>query len=117
VGGSDTGVATTFSDTGFDTGFEPPTYEEYLVRWTAPQAGSYGFDLMGSDYDTIMGITDACGTNDLGCNDDCTDLQSGITLELDADETIMIAIGGFGGGTGAFVLNIQEGTGLVCKGK
>jgi hypothetical protein len=111
-----TGTTGGFSDTGFsDSGGEAPTYEEYLIRWTAPAAGSYRFDLSGSDYDTVMGITDACGINELGCNDDCTTLQSQLTLDLAADEVIMIIIGGYAGSTGNFVLSIEEGVPSECE--
>jgi len=101
--------------TGFDTGFEPPTYEEYLVRWTAPSAGTYRFDLVGSDFDTLLGIADACGVGELGCNDDCFELQSGLALEVDDGQTITIIIGGFAGQGGEFVLNIEEDAGFECR--
>jgi hypothetical protein len=117
TGGSTSG-ATTVSDSGFDTGGgQAPTYEEFLVRWTAPAAGTYGFDLGGSDYDTVMSITDACGTSELGCNDDCFDLQSGISLDLAAGDTILIVIAGYSGGVGNFVLNISDAALRCIKGK
>jgi hypothetical protein len=110
-----TGFAS-FGDTGFDTGFEPPTYEEYLVRWTAPSAGTYRIDLVGSDYDTLLGIADACGMGELACNDDCFGLQSGLALDVDDGQTITIIIGGYAGQTGEFVLNIEEDAALECGG-
>ncbi len=107
-------VTTTFSDTGFDTDFQPPTYEEYLVRWTAPSAGTYRIDLGGSDYDTLLGIADACGEGELGCNDDCIGFQSGLAVEVEDGEAITIIIGGYAGGVGEFVLNIEEDATFDC---
>jgi hypothetical protein len=118
TGFSDTDIfpgTTSFSDTGFDTDFQAPTYEEYLIRWTAPAAGNYRFDLSESDYDTLLGITDACGTSELGCNDDCNSLQSQLSLDLAADQTIMIIIGGYSGQVGNFVLDIEEDAPSECK--
>ena len=107
---------TTFSDTGFDTEFQPPTYEEYVVRWTAPDAGTYRIDLVGSDYDTMLGIADECGAGEIECNDDCFELQSGLAVAVDDGQTITIIIGGYAGQVGEFVLNIEEDAGFECPG-
>ena len=57
-----------------------------------------------------------CG-GELDCNDDCMDLQSGLSRELVAGQTLILVVGGYSGGTGNFVLNISDAgiTPLECS--
>jgi hypothetical protein len=81
---------------------------DFVYEWTAPAADSYTIDTCGSGYDTYLIVHGAvCGGPELACNDDVCGLQSSVTLDLEADETIQIAIGGFSGQSGNFVLNIN----------
>ncbi len=81
---------------------------DYAFEWTAPAAAQYTFDLVGSDYDTVLYVQDAaCGGNELGCNDDAVGLQSVVSVNLAQDQTVVLVISGWNGGAGNFVLNIN----------
>ncbi len=72
-------------------------------------------DLFGSEFDTTLAIYDACGGNELACNDDSQvpgfKLQSRVTVFLQKGATYYIRIAGFAQETGNYTLNI---TGPVC---
>ncbi len=105
--GFDTDGATTTTDSdGATTG--ESTGEEWIVQWTAPSAGTFRFDLDGSNYDTLLGIYDGCSGQSLDCNDDCFGLRSAVAVEVAAGQVIHAVIGGFGGRTGSFSLSITE---------
>ena len=77
-------------------------------EFTAPAAGTYVFDTVGSAYDTVLYALDACGGAELDCNDDAGfDLTSQITLDLLAGETVIIVVDGFAVDSGDYVLNVQ----------
>lgn len=80
------------------------------VRWVAPTDGVYVFDTNDSLLmDTTLTITDACGTQELACDDDSgPDLLSSITTTLVAGEEIMILVGGFSTQQGEFNLSIER---------
>ena len=83
--------------------------------WTAPVAGAYQIDLLGSDYDTAIMILDGdCDGEQLACNDDFDDLQSAVLVNLVADQTIVIVVDGYGGASGEFVLNIGTAEATDC---
>ncbi|MFN3197122.1 MAG: thrombospondin type 3 repeat-containing protein [Bradymonadia bacterium] len=90
-----------------------PNGEDVGVQWTAPRDGFFRFDLQRSDFDTVMYVLPAaCMPREaLACNDD-DDLNetvaSAVELELLAEETVIIVIGGYGGEVGNYVLNINE---------
>lgn len=103
-----------FIDPTTTGGFIDPTTggfeaEDYLVAWTAPNAGMYSISLEGSSYDTVLGILSECEGRQLDCNDDCFDLQSGITVTMEAGQQIILVIEGFAGKTGMFNININPG--------
>lgn len=102
--GDTIGGDTAFSTTGGKTGAE-----DYTVAWTAPSAGTYTISLEGSDYDTVLGVLDGCDGDEIECNDDCFELQSGVVVSVAAGQQIIIVIEGFSGETGNFELSITEG--------
>ena len=78
-------------------------------RWTAPDAGLYVFNTLGSDFDTLLGVyigpalhqlTELAGNDDGG-----VDLTSAILLPAAAGSTYQIAVDGYGGASGNVVLN------------
>lgn len=88
------------------------TAADKTFRWTAPSAGTYVIDTAGSSFDTVLYILPTCSGAELDCNDDAfTDglgLQSRITVELDAGETIQIVVDGARTlDAGDFVVNIN----------
>ncbi len=84
--------------------------------YTATCTGDATFSLCGSEFDTKIAVYDGCGCdtfNMLGCNDDSCGLQSELTVPVVAGNTYLVEIGGFGGDTGAGVLNISCGQGAM----
>lgn len=70
----------------------------------------------GANYDSTIEIFDGTGgcggLVSLGCNDDFCALQSSLTVPVTGSVTYYIRVGGFGGSTGTFSLNINGPTGL-----
>ena len=75
--------------------------------FTAPAAGSYVFDTVGSTYDTLLHVRNL-GCNALACNDDtpAIGLASQVTVPLGAGETVLVAVDGFGASQGDYTLNV-----------
>ena len=81
-----------------------------VFSWSAPQTGTVTIDTFGSQYDTVLYV--ASGTCEapveVECNDDeGTDLQSEVVVDVTAGETLLIVVDGFGRDDGRFVLNIN----------
>ncbi|MEZ4240608.1 MAG: hypothetical protein R3F59_31540 [Myxococcota bacterium] len=83
--------------------------EDYVLSWTAPNAGSYVFDLAGSDFDTTLMLADSCTGDELACNDDW--LPGGISqvvVDVDAGQTLVVVVDGHGRNSrGDFSLNVD----------
>ncbi len=87
-----------------------------LFTWSAPYAGRFHFSTEGSDFDTVLFVREGSPDGaELECNDDYRDsgLFSSFALELEACQTVVIAVDGFGGATGEFALSI-EGEEVTC---
>ncbi|MBX2802931.1 MAG: hypothetical protein KTR31_34935 [Myxococcales bacterium] len=78
------------------------------VLYTALQAGSFVFDTVGSDFDTVLSILDSCGGKELGCNDQWIDNDSQLVVTLAAGEAIVVNVDGWAGAEGDYVLNVAE---------
>jgi hypothetical protein len=87
---------------------------DLLMAFIAPDDGTYTFDAIGSDYDTLISVHADCDGTELGCNDDffgnpdcggwpCSQLD----VNLVAGQAVVVAMSGFGGDTGNFTLNIS----------
>jgi hypothetical protein len=89
--------------------------DDYVVQWTAPQAGTYVFSTDGSGFDTVLGVfPPQCGAAEHACNDDCFDLQSAVSYTAGEGEVVLVVIEGYGGGTGEFTLSITQDRALEC---
>jgi hypothetical protein len=99
-------------NTGLGDDWEPscaPGGEDAMYEFTAPAAGNYTFDTIGSAGDTLLAVIQDCAGPELACNDDFGGLlTSSVTVPLAAGESVIIVVDGFGGGTGPFVLNIDN---------
>ncbi|RKH48856.1 hypothetical protein D7X55_04510 [Corallococcus sp. AB049A] len=98
-------------------------------KWTAPMAGSYTFNTLGSALDSVLHIytfNATSATELLGCNDEApgTVLNSSVTLSLAAGAQLRIIVDSYEPPTsrsGAFKLNIIPnfepcpGTGNDCR--
>ncbi len=86
---------------------------EAAFTWTAPTAGTYTFDTVGSTYDTVLYVRDGmCVGAELGCNDDGAgiNLLSRVTARLAEGQMVTIFVDGYDGDDGSFVLNISNTT-------
>ena len=97
-------------------GLPPSTAEDYVVSWTAPDSGQYRVSLEGSNFDTVLAVTEPqCDGLDLDCNDDCVGFQSTLILVARAGEQFFIVIDGFAEESGDFQLSIEAGDVLACE--
>ncbi|MDP6369537.1 MAG: hypothetical protein QF615_08010, partial [Planctomycetota bacterium] len=76
---------------------------DQFMQWTADAAGTWQIDLIGSVYDTKLNIHTGTGCT-ATCsyyNDDFSGLQSGVIIAgINAGDTFLIQLGGFGGQAG-----------------
>tara|TARA_B100001093_G_C26663869_1_gene943120 strand:- start:309 stop:938 length:630 start_codon:yes stop_codon:yes gene_type:complete len=65
-----------------------------LVSWTAPEADEYFVHTLGSEGDLVVYAFDGCDGAELGCSQDFLGhgLGVGLTLDLDAQQQILIGI-------------------------
>ncbi|MEM9068991.1 MAG: hypothetical protein AAGE52_10815 [Myxococcota bacterium] len=81
-------------------------------RWSAPAAGDYTFDTVGSSFDTVLYVLNDCdGAESLGCNDDTMmgELRSTVTATLTEGQEVLVVVEGFSFiNAGNFVVNINE---------
>ncbi len=85
---------------------------ELTLRWTAPADGIYQLSTQGSRGDTVMVLyRDDCDPlGEFGCNDDLPGVRtSGIRLEIDAGQTVVIGVHSYEDDTtGPVALHIFE---------
>ncbi|HPG70190.1 MAG TPA: hypothetical protein PLO37_25375, partial [Candidatus Hydrogenedentes bacterium] len=67
---------------------------------TAGADGTLVVDLSGSDFDTTLAVYDACGGNELACNDNYTGSQSRVTLSAASGSSYYIRVAGYNGSEG-----------------
>jgi hypothetical protein len=89
---------------GCATAFGPVLY-----AWTASESATWTFDTLGSTGDTVLYVLDGCGGESLGCNDDASELQSIVTVDLVKGQTVVIAVGSYAGTTDSYTLNVAPG--------
>ena len=78
--------------------------------WTATATGMAAFDTRGSDFDTLLAVYTGASLNrltEVASNDDTSqgEYQSAVRFTAQQDQTYHIAVDGYGGRTGAIVLN------------
>ena len=105
-----TGAVTSFFDGGGACGAgSDSNNQDLFYTWTAPSAGDFVFDTVGSSYDTKPSIHDGmdCAATCLGYNDDTNGFQSEVSVTgIAAGQVLLVQVGGFGAGGGAGTLNI-----------
>jgi len=87
-------------------------------RYTAALDGPVAFDTFGSSIDTVLSIFDGCPDGgretELACNDDSAGTaQSQVVLDMTTGQEVWVRVGGFGGGTGAYELNVGPEVGIA----
>lgn len=89
------------------------TIDEWYC-YTAPCTDIATASLCGSSYNTTIAVFDACGGNELACNDDSDfcgpgSVQSEVSWAAAAGQTYYIRVSGFNNSTGAFSLELSCG--------
>ena len=82
--------------------------------FTPATSSDYTFSLCGSNFDTTLTVFDAAGSTELACHDDACgskNLQSELTVALNAGEDYLIRISGYDGGVGDYILTATTFTG------
>ena len=92
--------------------------------WTAPATGIVTFDTLGSDFDTLLAVYTGTSLKrlvEVGSNDDAsktvtdgateTTYQSVVRFNAQRGKAYHVAVDGYGGATGAIVLNWQSASG------
>ena len=81
-------------------------------KFTPAASGLFDVSLCGSPFDTVLAIYDSCGAaTSLACNDDSCGLASFLGAnQFIAPNTYFIVVGGFGGATGNYTLNVTANT-------
>jgi hypothetical protein len=79
-------------------------------RFTAPAGGTYQIDTAGSAFDTVLYVRNAtCSGEQLACNDDANGtVQSLVSVSLNAGQTVVVVVDGYGTRSGAFTLTIRR---------
>ncbi len=106
VSGSTAGRANALSGASCGAGGTGP---DFAYQWTAPSAGTYTIDTMGSNFDTVLYVRAAsCGGAELACNDDTAggSQQSQVAVTLAAGQTIVIVVDGYGPASGSYNLHL-----------
>lgn len=118
--GTNTGPSVTSGDTtGDDDDLQPScggaSGNDRVIEFTATGAGTYTFDTFGSGYDTKIALYSDCST-ELACNDDFGGLQSQLELDMNANQTVLVVVDGYGANEGPWVLNIAApGAAFPCQ--
>jgi len=84
------------------------------IAWTAPAGGSYEISTLGSDFDTVLHVLDACAGSTLACNDDYLSPQSQVTVSLAAAQSIIIVVDGFEFASGLYTISITASEAGRC---
>lgn len=84
--------------------------EDLAFAWTAPASGSWLFDTLGSEFDTVIAVFDGCEGSELACNDDTSEVvQSALRIELSAGQRVVVVVDEYGVlERGAFKLNVHR---------
>ena len=104
--GTTAGAGTDDTASCGNSDFSPDVWFEY----TAPSAGAVFFNTFGSSFDTVLSLYSSCGGAEIDCNDDAGSGQQSALLEnVNASQVIYARVSGYGGDSGAYVLNTGLG--------
>jgi hypothetical protein len=85
-------------------------FNDALDVWftfTAPTAGNYTFNTIGTTVDTVLSALDGCAGGEIICNDDGAGFPASlISLSLAANQVATIRLAGYNNTQGAYVINI-----------
>lgn len=115
--GTTAGAADTFSGRSCASrGGDGAGIPDTAFQWTAPAAGRYEISTEGSAFDTVLSVRRGCDGEELACNDDMGNmmLQSSVTVDLEACETVIIVVEGFDGNQSGAVQVQVTGRESMC---
>lgn len=110
--GDTTGRASVHTPPATCTDMPTAVSPDAVYAWTAPFAGPFTFDTMGSGFDTVLTVrSGSCTGTALACNDDIGGgvQASQVSVTLGAGQTVILAVEGYGASQGTFVLNVSAG--------
>jgi hypothetical protein len=116
VSGSTAGAAGTQSG---ECGGNGP---ESVFAFTAPSAGTWKFTTQlrgeGESYDTVLYVRTGCDdvASELTCNDDAGNLQSAVSVLLEAGQTVFVFVDSYGADGGPFTLTATPFTADLAEG-
>lgn len=90
----------------------PASGNDLVYRFTAPAAGGYNIDTVGSTFDTVLHVHngEACTDAELACNDNTGGITSRASVTLTAGQVITIVADSHGSASGNLRLNINAAT-------
>jgi hypothetical protein len=87
--------------------------KDLWFHYTAPCAGNVRIETCGlAGFDTVLqAFTGPCGNLvSIACNDDACGVQSALLFPVQQGQRFLVRVGGFGGASGAFSLDVTETT-------
>jgi len=105
VGATGTSVSTCSEDDSLDVWFS----------YTPVESGTYNIDLCDSLFDTTLSVYDFCGGTELACNDDFCEVQSQVSMQLDADTNYLFRVAGYRNAIGSYTILVSNGCPLVIE--
>jgi hypothetical protein len=103
----------------FPDGMIPDTLEispERAYRWIAPSAGTFVFDTVGTEHDTVLYVRSGCMGAFVACNDDIDTMGGNVASRVEVTATMagqefIVVIDGFSAASsGPFTVNVTMGT-------
>jgi hypothetical protein len=103
----------------FPDGMIPDSLEispDRAYRWVAPRAGTFVFDTVGTDYDTVLYVRSSCTESFVACNDDIDTMAGNtasrveVTATMAGQEFIVVVDGFSAASSGPFTVNVTMGT-------
>ena len=82
--------------------------KDVWFRFNPEVTGEYTISTAGSEFDTTLSVFDACGGNELACNDDYFGPQSLVVVQMILDKNYYIRLAGFNGDAGNYLLNVTQ---------
>jgi hypothetical protein len=78
-------------------------------HYTPSVSGEYTISAGSGDFDTTLAVFNACGGNELDCNDDYLTTDSQVVLYMVAGKRYYIRVAGFDGQMGSYEMAVDAG--------
>jgi hypothetical protein len=74
--------------------------------FVAPFSGTFSFDTVGSEHDTVLSVRDLASCGELACNDDTFGVDALVEVPLAAGQAVLVVVDGFSG-AGQYRLHVE----------